>query len=107
MKTHTTALIAAFGLAAASALYTSGCSAMTGKSTGEYIDDATITTKEKAALLREHIHVNVDTNKGIVALNGFVDTAEERARAEQIARSVAGVQAVQNNLTVKTQVAPQ
>lgn len=107
MKMQNTALFAALGLAVASTFYTSGCSSMTGKSTGEYIDDAAITTKEKAALLREHIHVNVDTNRGVVVLNGFVDNADERTRAEQVARSVAGVQAVQNNLTVKTQVAPQ
>lgn len=106
MKTRIIPIVAALTLSATSAFYTAGCSAMTGKSTGEYIDDAAITTKEKAALLREHIHVNVDTNAGIVALNGAVNTPEEKSRAEQVARSISGVQGVQNNLTIKSQVAP-
>ncbi len=106
MNLRIVSVVTVLGLSALTGISMSGCSAMTGKSTGEYIDDAAITTKEKAALLREHIHVNVDTNRGMVALNGFVNSPEEKARAEQVARSVSGIQGVQNNLTVKTQVTP-
>lgn len=88
-----------------------GCAATaTSQSTGEYIDDAAITAKVKAALIRDPIvpalEVGVDTYKGVVQLNGFVDTADEKMRAEQIARNIPGVVAVQNKLTVKTAVTP-
>jgi hyperosmotically inducible periplasmic protein len=46
--------------------------------------------------------VDVDTNNGIVTLNGIVDTAEQRARAEQLAARVDGVKRVVNNLQVKS-----
>lgn len=85
-----------------------GCSTSpTAKSTGEYIDDAAITAKVKAALIRDPVvkalQVNVDTFKGTVQLNGFVDTPEQKARAEQVARTVPGIVGVQNQLSVKTQ----
>ena len=40
-----------------------------------------------------------DTN-GVVALNGTVETPEQRARAEQLAGRVDGVKKVVNNLQV-------
>lgn len=77
------------------------------QSTGEYIDDAAITTKVKAELFRDPIvsgfDVGVDTFKGTVQLNGFVNTEQDRARAEQIARAVPGVRSVQNRLALKAQ----
>ena len=75
------------------------------KSTGQYIDDAALTTKVKTALFRDDevsgFQVDVDTFKARVQLNGFVDSEEEKQRAEQIARSTEGVQEVINNLEVK------
>jgi osmotically-inducible protein OsmY len=60
----------------------------------------------KAAFVKDPLvkalAVNVDTFKGTVQLSGFVDTAEQKTRAEQVAASIAGVQAVKNNITVKT-----
>ena len=87
-----------------------GCAAYgTGKSTGEYIDDMGITGKVKAAFVKDPVvkalDVGVDTYKGTVQLNGFVDSEEQRARAEQIAASIPGVVGVQNKLTVKGQAA--
>ena len=86
-----------------------GCAGTaTRQSTGELVDDATITTKVKTALLQDPVvsglDVGVDTFKGRVQLNGFVDTTEQKARAEQIARSISGVAEVGNKLTVKTNV---
>lgn len=85
----------------------SGCAATgTRESTGEYIDDATITTKVKAAFVKDPvvkaIDVKVDTFKNVVQLSGFVDTQEQKGRAEQIAAGVQGVQRVQNNISIKT-----
>ena len=46
--------------------------------------------------------VNVDTNLRTVTLNGTVPSEDLRQRASNIAGSVKGVNAVVNNLTVKT-----
>jgi osmotically-inducible protein OsmY len=45
--------------------------------------------------------IDVDTNGGVVALNGTVESADQRARAEEIARRVSGVKSVINNLQVQ------
>lgn len=84
-----------------------GCSSTaTRQSTGEYIDDATITTKVKAKFVKDDtvkaLQVNVETFKGVVQLSGFVDNGIQKARAEQIARGTSGVIDVKNNITVKT-----
>ena len=99
-----------FTLVAGSLSTSIGCAGTaTRQSTGEFVDDATVTAKVKAALIQDPVvsalDVGVDTFKGRVQLNGFVDTAEQKARAEQIARSVNGVAEVGNKLTVKANVA--
>lgn len=109
MKTRSLAIIAVLVCTAGPIVGLSGCAGgpLT-KSTGEYIDDATLTAKVKAALLEDPsvsgLAVNVDTFKGVVQLNGFVDTAQQKSRAEHVARTIPGVTAVQNKLTVKTAV---
>jgi len=84
-----------------------GCQAMTGKTAGQNIDDATITASVKSTLVADKAanltRVDVDTNRGVVALNGVVESAEQKARAEQLARRVGGVKNVINNLQVQTQ----
>jgi hyperosmotically inducible protein len=45
--------------------------------------------------------VRVETFKGTVQLAGFVDTAEQKERAETLARKVPGVIAVKNQITLK------
>ena len=80
----------------------SGCQAMTGETLGEHIDDTTITTTVKTKLAAEKgaslTRIQVDTDRGVVQLSGVVETAADRAKAEQIARSVGGVKGVKNNL---------
>lgn len=75
------------------------------ESTGEYIDSAAITTKVKAELIRDPVtkagQISVETFKDVVQLSGFVDTAQAKTRAEQIARSVQGVRSVRNDIVVK------
>ncbi|HEY5999307.1 MAG TPA: BON domain-containing protein [bacterium] len=83
-----------------------GCAATrTQESTGEYIDDSTITTMVKAAILGEPtlkvFQINVETFKGEVQLSGFVDSAERVTRAGEVARGVKGVKSVKNSLIVK------
>ncbi len=75
------------------------------ESTGEYFDDTTLTTKVKAALLNDPmvsgLAVNVETFKGVVQVSGFVKSAAERARAGELARGVAGVKQVRNDILIR------
>jgi hyperosmotically inducible protein len=82
------------------------CSSGVGKTAGESIVDATITTQIKTRLAAEKVStltkVDVDTNHRTVYLHGVVDSEDLKQRASNIAWSVKGVNAVVNNLTVKT-----
>lgn len=83
---------------------TAGCAAITGQETpGEYIDDATISTKVRASLVRELglSQISVETMQNVVQLSGFVDSPETRARAGEIARGVSGVKSVKNDVIVR------
>lgn len=106
MKLSVPLLASLLALTSGAALFSSGCaSTATRQSTGEYVDDAAITTKVKAAFVRDPmvkaLEVKVDTYKGTVQLSGFVNTSAEKAMAEQIARGVNGVTNVQNNIALK------
>lgn len=94
------------GMAVAIMMVLAACSSMTGKTLGENIDDAGITTQVKAKLAGEKIstvtRIDVDTNQGVVALNGTVQSETMRARAAEVARQVKGVRDVVNNLRVQT-----
>ena len=83
----------------------SGCRAMTGKSTGQSVDDASITASVKSKLVADKAanltRVDVDTNNGTVYLNGTVETPEQKTRAEQLAWQAGGAKAVVNNLQVQ------
>ena len=83
-----------------------GCAGTrTSESTGEYVDDAAITTKVKAALVADKqvsaLDIKVKTFKGVVQLSGFANSRLEAQRAEQIARGVKDVQAVSNDILLK------
>ena len=82
-----------------------GCRGMTGKSAGTNVDDASITANVKSRLVAEKAsnltRVDVDTNNGTVYLNGTVETPEQKARAEEIAREAKGVRSVINNLQIQ------
>jgi hyperosmotically inducible periplasmic protein len=45
--------------------------------------------------------VNSDSYRGVVQLSGFVDSQDKIQRAEEVARSVQGVQRVENGVKVK------
>lgn len=72
---------------------------------GTDLDDSVMTTAVKAALLTEaslnSMDVMVETRKGEVQLSGFVDDPQQVARAEALARGVAGVKTVDNKLVLK------
>lgn len=83
-----------------------GCAGTsTRESTGEYIDASVLTSKVKTAIYNDPmlkvLQINVETFKGVVQLSGFVDSPEAAARAVEVARSVEGVKAVKNKMSVK------
>lgn len=83
-----------------------GCgSTPTQESAGEYIDDATITTKVKAAIFNEvtlkSSEINVETYKGIVQLSGFVSSQVDIDTAVHVAQKVKGVKGIHNAMIVK------
>lgn len=69
---------------------------------GEYVDDATISTKVRAEIVRDPDlklrQINVETFKGEVQLTGFVDSPLHANRAAELARAVPGVRAVRNDI---------
>ena len=82
------------------ALSTTAC----GKTVGEAIDDTTITTRVKTAMLNDPtvggLRVDVDTFKGVVTLSGRVKSQGERDQAVALARSVNGVTEVKDAMQV-------
>ena len=77
-----------------------------GKSTaGNALDDSVVTVKVKSALLADDqtrgTEFAVSSNKGVVQLSGYVDSADEQARATSVARNVEGVQSVVNDTSIK------
>lgn len=99
-------LIALLSLGTVAALTLPGCAGTaTQESTGEYVDDAAITTKVKAALVKDPIvkarQVDVTTFKGTVQLSGFVDNQAAKDQAARVAAGIQGVTNVTNNISVK------
>lgn len=95
-----TALILAFVMAI------TGCASTSKeKSAGEYLDDAVISTKVKAAFVEDDdlkaTEIQVETFKGVVQLSGFVAQRSHIGKAEQVARNVKGVKSVKNDIRVK------
>lgn len=83
-----------------------GCSASdTRRSTGEYVDDASITTRVKAAIFQEPslktLEISVETFRGVVQLSGFVSTRDEIVKAGEVASGVEGVSSVKNDLRMR------
>jgi len=74
-------------------------------STGEYVDDAVITTKVKSLLAADDFlksfQISVETYKGVVQLSGFVNSQAAVDKAVKIAKSVQGIKSVKNDLIVK------
>src|SRR5687767_1501124 len=76
-----------------------------GKTVGDTIDDATVTTRVKTALLNDPVvgglRIDVDTFKGVVTLSGRVKSKDEEAKAIALARKIGGVTDVKSTLQVQ------
>lgn len=82
------------------------CAVFEGRqSTGEYVDDATISTQVRSKIVGDQnlklTQIDVETFKGTVQLSGFVETNAMKSHASDVARSVKGVQSVKNDLVVR------
>jgi hyperosmotically inducible periplasmic protein len=76
------------------------------RTVGRATDDAVIAAKVKSELaadsgLATATNVNVEVNRGVVQLSGFVASVTQKQEAEQIARQVAGVTEVRNSIEVQ------
>ena len=104
MKRLTRQLLALF---VASTLTAVGACASTAtkEGTGEYFDDAVLTTKVKAAIFEEpslkSTEINVETFKGVVQLSGFVASPAAATKAVEVTREVGGVKSVKNDMRIK------
>ena len=74
------------------------------ESAKEYIDSSVLTSKVKTAIyddpMLKVLQINVETFKDVVRLSGFVGSPEAADRAVEVARSVEGVKAVKNKMSV-------
>lgn len=89
-------------LALVLALALSACSST--RSVGTQVDDAAITATVKAKLAADGdinpFNIDVDTNEGVVTLQGRVAKPEARSKAEELARETSGVKRVINLVKV-------
>jgi hyperosmotically inducible periplasmic protein len=94
------AIVAAIGLTSVA------CQTTTGKTGGDTVSDASISTMVQSKLTADRMsnftRVDVDTERGVVNLSGIVQSAEQKARAAEIARQVNGVKRVNNNLQIQS-----
>jgi hyperosmotically inducible periplasmic protein len=101
MKLHRRLTSFLLALTLIAPLLLTGC----GKTVARRIDDATITTRVKTALLNDPdvggLRIDVDTFEGVVTLSGQVKTAVERDRALAVARKINGVSDVKSSLQVQ------
>lgn len=84
-----------------------GCAVTDRQSTvGQYVDDATITTRVKTRMAEDPavsaMRIGVETLNGTVQLSGFATNDTEKTRAAAIARGVPDVKDVRNNIVVRT-----
>lgn len=62
---------------------------------------AGVRNKLSADAVTKTLVINVDAYQGVLTLRGNVQKAEQRSAAERVARSVAGVRSVRNELRVR------
>jgi hyperosmotically inducible periplasmic protein len=103
---------AMIAIAVAAALALSACasqqekSSSSGQTASSSTSNAMLTGKVKSALaadvgLSTVTTIDVDSDNGVVTLKGRVDSADKKAKAEEIAKKVDGVRSVKNELRVE------
>jgi osmotically-inducible protein OsmY len=83
----------------------SGCASIKGETTGEYIDDSTITTKVNGVIVKDpdahYFKIDVTTTQGDVVLQGFVNSRQTEDRLVTKIRQIKGVKSVKSLLNVE------
>jgi hyperosmotically inducible protein len=83
--------------------------AMAGETTGDKIDDASITAEVKSSLLSHHstsaMHTKVSTTDGVVTVTGMAKNEAEKSLVTKLATDINGVTSVINNMTIVVPVA--
>lgn len=81
------------------------CQTPAGRSAGDVVDDATITSKVKGKLIGDEklaaFGIDVDTFEGNVTLTGGVNTQADKDHATRLAKETTGVRKVNNLLKIK------
>ena len=94
------AVLMVFGLA----LF-SGCASLTGRTTGEYIDDSSITTEANSIIVKDpeahYWKIDVSSTQGNVVLHGFIHDKKAEERIVAKIRQIKGVKSVKSNLKVE------
>jgi osmotically-inducible protein OsmY len=76
------------------------------ETTGEKIDDASITAQVKMSLLSHRstsaLNTKVETTDGVVTLTGMVKNAAEKSLVTKLVTDINGVSSVHNNMTIDT-----
>ena len=83
----------------------SGCASMTGRTTGEYIDDSNITTQANAIIVQDpdaqYLKIDVSSTHGNVVLAGFIHDKKAEERIVAKIRQIKGVKSVKSDLKVQ------
>jgi osmotically-inducible protein OsmY len=83
----------------------SGCASLTGRTTGEYIDDSNITTEANAIIVQDpdaqYFKIDVSSTNGNVVLAGFIHDKRAEERIVAKIRQIKGVKSVKSNLKVE------
>ena len=83
----------------------SGCATYTGRTAGEHIDDASITTEANATIVKDadakYLKIDVSSLNGEVALQGFIHDRKAEDRIVAKIRQIKGVKSVKSNLKVQ------
>ena len=85
----------------------SGCTSITGRTTGEFIDDQTITTEANGIIIEEpgsdFWKIDVESTDGNVVLMGYVDSRQAEDRVVGKIRDLRGVKSVTSHLKLEKQ----
>jgi osmotically-inducible protein OsmY len=83
----------------------SGCASMTGRTAGEHIDDASITTQANAIIVKDadakYLKIDVSSLEGNVTLQGFIHDRKAEDRIVSEIRKINGVKSVKSNLKME------
>lgn len=99
------AVVIVFGLA-----MFSGCATITGKTTGEFIDDSNITAQVNSIIVKDPdsqlLKIDVKTTQGEVVLQGFVKNRDIETRLLTQIMDIRGVNSVESLLKLEKKSKP-